>query len=63
MRNQIESDAMEALRGGGTAQGERWDAWKAGLAEKHGVGLGIDYSAVYLNASATVPGGLQGNQN
>lgn len=55
--NQIESDAFDAVIGWGTAQGERWDAWKAGLAEKHGLGLGIDYSAVYLNASATVPGG------
>ncbi len=55
--NQIESDALDALMGWGTAQGERWDAWKRDLAEKYGLGLGIDYSAVYLNASATVPDG------
>ena len=55
--NQIESDALDALMGWGTAQGERYDAWKKNLAEKYGVGLGIDYTAVYLNASATVPGG------
>ena len=55
--NQIESDAVEAERGLGTRQGERWDDWKAGLAEKHGLGLGIDYSAVYMNASATRPDG------
>lgn len=55
--NQIESDALDALMGWGTRQGERWDAWKADLAEQYGLGLGIDYSAVYLNASSTVPGG------
>jgi porin len=57
--NQIESDAMEALQGWGTRQGERWDAWKADVADKYGLGLGIDYSAVYLHASETVPGGQQ----
>ena len=54
--NQIESDALDALMGWGTAQGERWDAWKKNLAAKHGLGLGIDYTAVYLNASSTLPG-------
>ena len=55
--NQLESDAFDALTGWGTRQGERYDTWKAGLAENYGLGLGIDYTAVYLNASSTVPGG------
>lgn len=55
--NLIESDSADAERGWGTRQGEKWDAWKAKIAEDHGIGLGLDYSAVYLNASATRPDG------
>jgi len=55
--NQIESDREQTLLGRGIALGESWDAWKAGLQEDHGFGLGGDYTGVWLNASETVPGG------
>jgi porin len=55
--NQIQSDVIEAAPGVGTQFGENWDAWKASLQKDHGFGLGTDYTAYYLNASETVPGG------
>jgi porin len=55
--NQIQSDVENAERGEGTGIGERWDRWKSELQSEHGLGLGIDYTSVYQNASDTVPGG------
>jgi porin len=55
--NQIESDREQTLLGRGVAFGKSWDAWKSGLQQDHGFGLGGDYTGVYLNASETVPGG------
>lgn len=55
--NQIESDREATLLGRGIKFGEQWDAWKGELQEKYGFGLGGDYTAVWLNASDTVPGG------
>ena len=37
--NQIESDALAALKGWGTSAGENWDAWKKGLQDNYGFGL------------------------
>ena len=48
--NQIESDAISALKGWGTSTGERWDTWKKGLQEKHGFGFGLDYTGIYFKA-------------
>ena len=55
--NQIESDNAERRLVTGVGLGRAWDEWKAGRQEQHGFGLGTDYTAVYLNASDTVPGG------
>lgn len=57
VQNQLESDRGQSLLGRGIQLGEDWDAWKAELRSKYGFGLGADYTAVYLNAGDTVPGG------
>jgi len=56
--NQIEEDRREAGLSPvwRTKAGEAWDTWKGGLKEDHGFGLGLDYTAVYFNASDTFPG-------
>lgn len=46
--NQIESDAEQSAR---SDRLDSWDQWKASLVEKHGLSLGMDYSAVYFRAN------------
>jgi porin len=55
--NQIRSDVFQTTLGGGVKLGEDWDAWKGGLQKDNGFALGMDYTAYWLNASETVPGG------
>ena len=55
--NQIQSDVESTERVEGTDVGERWGDWKSNLQTEYGLGLGFDYTGVYLNASDTVPGG------
>jgi len=55
--NQLESDRQQTLLGRGLQFGDDWESWKSRMQDEHGFGLGGDYTAVYLNASDTVPGG------
>ncbi len=55
--NQIEADRSQTARSVGLRLGESWDTWKTDLQKNHGFGLGMDYTAYYLNTSQTVPAG------
>ena len=58
--NQIESDAFDAIGGWGVAAGESWDAWKKGLQEDHGFGIGMDYTGIYFAADDAQGPGFAG---
>jgi porin len=64
--NQIETDAFQALKGWSTSAGESWDAWKKGLQDDHGFGLGMDYTGVYYHVDEAeglgLPAGTQSDK-
>jgi porin len=64
--NQIEADVFDAMKGWGTSAGESWDAWKQGLQEEHGFGLGMDYTGIYFKADDAqglgLPAGTQSDK-
>ena len=53
--NAVENTLVDDARLTGSVFGDRlvqpWFDWKAGLQERHGIGIGADYSSVFLKAS------------
>ena len=58
--NLLEDDAAVTGSTLGDRLTQSWFDWKAGLQERHGFGLGIDYSAVWLGSSEEGMSGKDG---
>jgi len=58
--NQLASDVANTIGNWGVAAGESWDAWKKGLQEDHGFGIGMDYTGLYFTADDAKGPGFAG---